>query len=286
MLAALVSAVIGGVVVTAPAAQAAAPRAGNGVCESGEVCLYYNSNHRGSMRDFNASVKTYGTGTSCLKFVSAGTGRGKCVKNNAASVWNRTAAPVAVFRKSNHAGAIDTFDPGQKVNLASYLKNENAGHLIGKRGYKTLEQGVYASTAGRITSYFDGYLSQSGRHEGIDFARGSGVPVHSLIAGTVVNVKEGSDSPSRLSTIAIYNRALNKTVVYLHTDPQVRVGQSIAKGQRIAKEANRAGGSAHTHVELRNGRQLWAAPSVNDPRLTNPNPTAFWVSQGYNICCQ
>jgi hypothetical protein len=286
-LAAIVSTVVSGVVMAAPAAQAApAATAGNGVCESGEVCLYYNSNHRGSLRDFNGSVQSYGTGASCLKFISSGAGRGVCVKNHAASVWNRTSVPVAVFYKSNWAGAIDSFNSGEKTNLASYLKNQNAGHLLGKAGNQTLEQGVYGSTAGRITSYFDGYLNQRGRHEGIDFARGSGAAVHSLISGTVIYVAEGSDRPSRLSTISIYNSSLNKSVIYLHTDPQVRVGQTIGKGQRIGAEAARAGGSPHTHIEVRNGRQQRAAPSVNDPNLTNPNPTAFWMAQGFNICCQ
>lgn len=277
-----VAAASGAVLVAAPAAQAAT--AGNGVCESGEFCLYFNSNRAGSLRDFSGSVATYGTGSSCIKFVSRGNGRGQCVKNNAASAWNRKSVPVTVFRKSNYAGAIDSYIGGSAANLRTGLKNDNAGHVVGKSGNGWMETALYKSSAGGITAYFDGYLSQSGRHEGIDFARGNGVPVHALFGGTVISKVEGSTGS--LSTISIYNSSLNKSLIYLHTDPQVSVGQRIAKGQRIALEDNRAGGATHTHVELRNGRQTRAAKSVDDPRLDNPIPTGFWMGQGYNICCQ
>ena len=40
-------------------AQAATAR--NGVCETGEVCFYYNSNYAGSLSDFTADVANYGT---------------------------------------------------------------------------------------------------------------------------------------------------------------------------------------------------------------------------------
>ena len=38
-------------VIVAPAAHAATAR--NGVCESGEFCLYYNSGNAGSLTDFS-----------------------------------------------------------------------------------------------------------------------------------------------------------------------------------------------------------------------------------------
>lgn len=281
-LAAVGAALVSGAVLAAPAAHAAT--AGNGVCESGEFCLYYNSNHAGSLRDFSGSVKSYGTGTSCIKFVSSGNGRGQCVKNNAASAWNRKTVPVTVFYKSGWAGAIDSFVGGAKANLSTSLKNENAGHVNGRSGNERLEHGVYNSDAGRITSYFDGYLNTSGRHEGIDFAKSSGSNVYSLLSGTVISKVEGSTSS--LSTISIYNSSLNRSIIYLHTDPLVSVGQNISKGQRIALEDDRAGGSPHTHVEMRVGRQTRASKSVGDPVLDNPNPTQFWMDRGYNICCQ
>ncbi|MGN6415479.1 peptidase inhibitor family I36 protein, partial [Flexivirga sp.] len=50
-----------------PAAHAATAR--NGVCESGEFCLYYNSNEAGSVSDFNTSISDYGaTQPGCYEF--------------------------------------------------------------------------------------------------------------------------------------------------------------------------------------------------------------------------
>lgn len=282
-LAALGAALLGAAVMAVPSAQAATAR--NGVCESGEVCLYYNSGASGSVADFTGSVRSYGTGSGCAKFVGAGNGRGTCVKNNAASVWNRTSVPVTIFYKSNWSGAIDSFNAGQKANLRAGLKNENAGHVIGRGANQRLEYGVYHSDAGAITAYFDGYLNTSGRHEGIDFARGSGSSVYSLIAGTVIYKNEGGGG---LSTLSIYNASLNKTIVYLHTNPLdgLRTGQSVSRGQRIATEAARGASAVHTHVEMRPGRTQLAAPSVGDPTLSNPIPTTFWMDRGFNICCQ
>lgn len=283
VFAALGAALLVGTAIAAPTARAATAR--NGVCESGEVCLYYNSNHQGSLVDFRGSIKNYGTGSSCVKYISRGNGRGQCVKNNAASVWNRKSVPVAIFYKSNWSGAIDSFVGGRKANLRSALKNENAGHVVGKGSNKRLEYGVYHSTGGEITAYFDGYLSTSGRHEGIDLARYSGAPVYSLTSGRVIYKNEGGGG---LSTLSIYNATQNKSIVYLHTNPLngLGVGEHVNRGQRIATEAARGAGSAHTHIEMRPGRKERAAPSVGDHTLSNPVPTTYWMNRGYNICCQ
>lgn len=283
VFAALGAALLSGIVLPASPAQAATAR--NGVCEDGEFCLYYNSSHEGSLVDFKGSIATYGTGADCVKFISSGNGRGQCVKNNAASAWNRKSVPVTVFYKSNWAGAIDSFVAGRKANLSTALKNENAGHVVGEGSNASLEYGVYHNGDGRITSYFDGYLSTPGRHEGIDLARGSGVSVYSLTEGTVINKNEGGGG---LSTLSIYNAALNKSIIYLHTNPLdgLREGEHVNRGQRIATEASRGASSAHTHVEMRPGRRELAAPSVNDYTLSNPIPTTFWMNRGYNICCQ
>lgn len=286
-----VAAVSGAVLVAAPSAQAAT--AGNGVCESGEFCLYFKSDQGGSLRDFSGSVRTYGTGSSYIKFVGRGEGQGRCVKNDAASAWNRKSVAVTVFRKSNWAGSIDSYIGGAKANLLAALKNNNAGHVVGRSDNGRMETALYQSTAGGITSYFDGYLSSpfigndsiADRHEGIDLAKGSGSPVHALLPGVVTNKVEGGGSS--LSTLAIYNASLDKTIIYLHTDPLVSVGQRITIGQRIALEAARGAGSAvHTHVEMRDRRQTNASKSVDDPVLDNDIPTSFWMARGYNICCQ
>jgi murein DD-endopeptidase MepM/ murein hydrolase activator NlpD len=281
LIAAAAAALLGSVMFAAPAHAATAR---NGVCEDGEFCLYFNSDNQGSLVDFAGSIKTYGTGADCVKFVGAGAGRGQCVKNNAASAWNRKDVPVTIFFKSDWAGAIDSFVAGKKANLRADLKNENASHVVGEAGNDRLEFGLYHNDSATITAYFDGYLNTSGRHEGIDIALSPGSPVFALMNGTVINkVEGGGDS---LSTLAIYNASLDVTIIYLHSDPIVSEGQSISRGQHIANEASRGAPAAHTHVEMRPGRHELAAVSVGDPTLDNPIPTQFWMDRGYNICCQ
>lgn len=271
-------------------ATTAQAEAQDGTCEVGEFCLYYNSGQEGSMVDMAHGHKDYGSSTSdCVKFITAGSGRGVCVKNNAASAWNREAAAATVFYKSGWAGAIDSILSGDRANLAQ-TKNENAGHVVGDANNDRLTTGLYESGGGRITAYFDGYLSTSGRHEGTDMAKGIGEPVHALIPGWVTRKTEGYAGSGGLSTLAIYNGDLDRTVVYLHTNPAdgVNVGEHVSRGQTIGTESYRgisSSSSAHTHVEMRQGRQTAAATSVGDSDLTNPNPTEFWMNRGYNICC-
>jgi len=113
-------------VIAAPSAQAAAR---DGICQAGEFCLYFNSDQQGSVSDFAGSISNYGsTQPECYEFKGAGTGQGRCVKNNAASVWNRTSGPVTVYYNSGYLGAKRTIASSAKVNLNATLKNENASH--------------------------------------------------------------------------------------------------------------------------------------------------------------
>ncbi|CAN7542401.1 peptidase inhibitor family I36 protein [Terrabacter sp. LjRoot27] len=102
----------------------------NGVCETGEFCYYYNSDHAGSVSDFTSSVADYGTDQpGCYDFKTSGlAGYGQCIKNNAASVWNRSSDKVQVFYNSDYGGAVQEIAAGAKVNLSSALKNQNASH--------------------------------------------------------------------------------------------------------------------------------------------------------------
>jgi hypothetical protein len=125
--AALLSAVALPALVVAPAQ--AATR--DGKCDTGELCYYYNSNVAGSLSDFRGSVDDYGAKQpSCYEFKSRGAGRGLCVKNHAASVWNRTGKPVRVYFNSGYSGASQEFASGTKGNLRTGLKNENASHQL------------------------------------------------------------------------------------------------------------------------------------------------------------
>jgi murein DD-endopeptidase MepM/ murein hydrolase activator NlpD len=278
---------LGGAAAALAAPASAAAR--NGVCESGEFCYYYNSNNAGSVSDFTGSLANYGTTQpSCYDFKGPGNGKGLCIKNEAASVWNRSSKTVRVYYNSNYGGTYQDFKAGAKGNLNSSLKNQNASHQFSPSSRTNMSYGLYKASGGRITCGFDGYTTTPGRHEGIDIARGVGSDVHALVSGKITYIARGHTGSSGLSTISIYNSAANKTVIYLHSAPRssLSVGQSISRGQTIADESWHgvsSSSAAHTHVEMRPGRQTHASKSVNDPVLNNPNPTSFWHSQGYNV---
>lgn len=273
----------------APSAQAAER---NGVCETGEFCYSYNSGFTGSVSDHIGSLADYGTtAPSCYVFKSAAAGQNLCIKNNAASAWNRTTSPVTVYFNTNYGGSSQVIAANTKVDLNATLKNNNASHRIGVVATKPkMSYSIYKLSGGFMLCKFDGYgIPPCGsfpgyRHEGIDLKRGYGSNVYALVSGKVVRVTEGS-APSGLSTIAIYNATLNKTIVYLHSNPSVVDNQIISKGQLIGTESYRGAGSqsnSHTHVEMRPGYVESAAIS-RDSTLVNPNPNTFWASQGYTV---
>ena len=140
------------------------------------------------------------------------------------------------------------------------------------------------SPTSKLTCGFDGYKElrekYGYRHEGIDFAYGSGKTVYSLTEGEVISVRKGSSSS--LSTVAIYYAAANKTVIYLHLAPTVSVGTTVRQGTAIGTESSRGSSAIHTHVEVRNGKVYSAAVSSNRT-LENSNPTSFWNSLGYLV---
>lgn len=153
---------------------------------------------------------------------------------------------------------------------------------------KNLSAALYNNSGAYISCGFDGYKNTKGRHEGIDVKYKLNAPIYSLTDGVVVRVANGSLGSSGLSTIAIYNSATNKTVIYLHSAPVsgLYAGKTVKKGDKIGTESWRgisSSTSSHTHVEVRNGRQGYAAKSVNDYTLDNSNPTSFWNSMGYTV---
>lgn len=154
-------------------------------------------------------------------------------------------------------------------------------------GSSKLSHALYNNAKAYISCGFDGYTTTRGKHEGIDIVCSLNAPVYSLTDGTVVRVQYGYNGSKGLSTIAIYDSTANKTVIYLHSNPlKLSTGQKVIKGQQIATQGWRgvSGSSgSHTHVEVRNGKQGYAAKSVNDYKLENPNPTSYWISKGYII---
>lgn len=256
----------------------------DGSCDSGEFCYNFNSDLKGSWSDFKSSVGDYGaTQPGCYEFKGAGPGKGTCIKNEAGGFWNKTGKKVTIHYNSNHAGKSVTVKPGAKGKLPAAVYNNNASHRIGggttPPGDTNMSTALYAGGGGTLTTGFDGYQNTPGRHEGIDFAKGAGSDVRSLVNGKVIRVANDS-----IGTIAIYLPKQDKTVIYLHADATISQGATVQKGQKIADEAAIGAGSAvHTHVEMRPGKQTHASKSVDDPTLDNPNPTSFWRGQGYTV---
>lgn len=116
--------------VVTPVASAAEP-VRNGNCDVGEVCFYYNSNLAGSISDMSYSLANYGTSpATCNHFIGPGNGKGKCIKNNTASAWNRTSSVARVYFSSNFNGDYQDFAPNERANLKPSLKNNNASHEV------------------------------------------------------------------------------------------------------------------------------------------------------------
>jgi len=119
---AMMSVSVVGVAQARPLAPATAQ---NGVCEAGEVCLFYNSNCRGSLADFNSWIPDFAG----YRFISAGAGQGRLVKNDAASARNRLAGWVArIHFNRNYQGVYDDIPPGSSTSCRNLVRtyNENA----------------------------------------------------------------------------------------------------------------------------------------------------------------
>lgn len=95
----------------------------NGVCEVGEVCLYYNSGCNGSFADFGGWINDFAG----YVFVGPGAGKGQPVKNNAAAAKNRDATFTArIWFNSNQKGIYDNIGPSTSCRNLVNTYNENA----------------------------------------------------------------------------------------------------------------------------------------------------------------
>lgn len=116
---AMVGALVGALTVAIP--QTAHAGAYNGVCEPGEVCLFWGSSLFGSLVDFNQSnvgdLVYY-------SFQSPAPGQGQGVKNNAASIWNRSGIRVHVCVDEWFSGSCDYVAANSWRNLNYTLNNE------------------------------------------------------------------------------------------------------------------------------------------------------------------
>ncbi|MBD3784605.1 MAG: peptidoglycan DD-metalloendopeptidase family protein [Micrococcales bacterium] len=258
-LAATAAAVLGlalGLVATAPAANAAAR---NGSCESGEFCLYYNSGATGSLVDLVHSQRDYGTGPGCITFVSAGNGRGQCVKNNTAAVWNRTGKQVYVFYNSDFGGVHDIIPAGAKVDLNANVKNDNASQIIGDASLRFPLNVSQATVKNQspLTWCWNSRTNCHHDYNAADIFAPTGTAVVSPVAGTVMTVRPGSETAGATATV---KDAFGRLWFFQHMDndpgPVVHVGQHLTKGDRIGTVGTRAhamGTQPHLHLDMRVG---------------------------------
>jgi hypothetical protein len=94
----------------------------DGICDTHEICLYFNSDFQGSVADFGSGVPDFAGKV----FKGPGAGRGQAVKNNAASVCNSHPIYAAVvYFNSHYSGKADVIPPNDCENLRNTY-NENA----------------------------------------------------------------------------------------------------------------------------------------------------------------
>lgn len=254
------------VVATASPANAAAR---DGKCQSGEFCYYYNTGYAGSISDFTSSVSDLGsTQPSCYEFKGAGAGKGKCTKNQAASVWNRTSKSVTVFYNSGYAGRSMTIKAGAKANLATGgLKNNNAGHRIGAPPAASTAWASPVPSSAVITAR--AYYSSGRYHGAVDYAGFSGrfksactgsidkIAINPTYANRNAYGVSGSTNylwvncggGVRMGYAHFYQRDLPSTL---------KVGTKVKAGQALVNVGNQGNSSGtHLHFEVQvNGSKV------------------------------
>ncbi|MEX1907912.1 peptidoglycan DD-metalloendopeptidase family protein [Janibacter sp. Y6] len=235
---------------TALALQPAQAAGRDGTCQSGEFCYYYNSGQAGSVSDFTTSVGDYGTSQpGCYDFKGAGAGKGVCVKNNAASVWNRTSKTVTVYYNSSYGGATQKIAAGGKANLNATLKNNNASHRIGSppagTGSFLLPFPCGETWAAGTRTNHSPQLSVDFNHYPDDL----GWKVYSSAPGTVSTVRDLGGSSYGKYVVITHSGGWQTLYAHLQSF-NVTVGQSVSAKTMIGRVGSTGGSTGpHLHYE-------------------------------------
>jgi hypothetical protein len=97
-----------------------AQAAEDGLCDVGDVCLYYYSNYGGSRYDTSHNDPSLFNN----RFITSGSGQWAGVANNAESIWNRDSRVTLVICTGvNSTGTCGTVGPGVYGNLTATYKN-------------------------------------------------------------------------------------------------------------------------------------------------------------------
>lgn len=97
----------------------------NGICEVGELCLYYFQNYQGPVLDLYLSDYNF----SDDHFPGTGT----LADNNTESFWNRDTYTWRVYTGANGSGSVGCIRPGAFGNLSTTFRN-------------TISSAIYSST--------------------------------------------------------------------------------------------------------------------------------------------
>jgi len=115
-----------------------------------------------------------------------------------------------------------------------------------------------APVAGGVTSAYGAqdssgiWASTNNTHTGTDYNVPEGTPVQAAMAGTVSAVNLGAD----YGTSVMVDHPNGYQTVYAHlSEKQVKVGDTVAKGQRLGKSGKSGNATgAHLHFEVRQGK--------------------------------
>jgi hypothetical protein len=116
-----------GAAATAALAVPASASSYDGICETGEVCLYWGASLNGGMADFYNDIHNY----TSFRFKGSGFGVGQNINDNVASLRNRgRVCNVTNYQHSWGRGDYTTTAPGEARNGASLgnLINQFSSH--------------------------------------------------------------------------------------------------------------------------------------------------------------
>ncbi|MFC7491837.1 MULTISPECIES: peptidase inhibitor family I36 protein [unclassified Knoellia] len=241
-----------------PSAQAAGR---DGVCNTGEVCFYYNSDFAGSLSDFTTSIADYGTSQpECYDFKGPGAGQGLCIKNQVASVRNKTTKAVTVYYNSGYGGSKQTIAAGASVNLNATLKNQNASHYVGTPPASSWASPVPSTAVITAREYYP----SGGFHGAVDYAGFTG-RFKSACTGTIDNIDIDATYPNSNA----YGVSGSTNYLWVNCGGGIRmgyahwyardkpasfvVGAQVTAGQLLINVGNQGNSSGtHLHFEVRN----------------------------------
>lgn len=92
----------------------------DGICDAGDVCLYYLANIVGSRYDTSHNDPSLFNN----RFITSGSGQWSGVGNNAEAVWHRDSrVTLVICTGPNSTGTCGTVGPGVSGNLTATYKN-------------------------------------------------------------------------------------------------------------------------------------------------------------------